>query len=93
MVCGTGHRTSGFFFVGRETAAWRPAREEAVEVPTGKMCALCGDRRWRVVRSDLHHWRKVGSVDALGARQPGLWLRICTGLYSVHYITINTLLQ
>lgn len=31
--------------------------------------------------SELHHWRKGGSVDALGVCQPGPWLRICTSVY------------
>lgn len=60
---------------------WRLASKEEVEVPTGKVCALHDNRRWMVVRSDLHHWRKLGNVDALGACQPGLWLRVCTRVY------------
>lgn len=71
----------------------RLSREEAFEVHTENICALHDNRAWRVIRSDLHHWGKVGSVDALEPCQAGLWLKICTRIYSFHYITINTILK
>lgn len=50
--------------------------EEAVEVPTEYICVLHDNRAWRAITSDLHHWGKVGSEDALEPCQPGLWLKI-----------------
>lgn len=41
--------------------------EEALEVSAENICGLHDSRAWRIVRSDLHHWWKVGSVDALEA--------------------------
>lgn len=72
---------------------FRPSTEEALEVPTENTCALHDSRAWRVITPDLHHWGKVGSVDALEPCWPDLWLKICSRIYCFHYITINTILK